>query len=119
MNNFSQNRDALLVAIGIGILLIMVVPMPPMLMDFLIAGSFSLALLVMLVTFYVREPVEFSVFPMVLLGTTLFRLSLNVASTRLILLNGGNGDFEAGRIISLFARDACRRQLSLGYYSAQ
>ena len=78
MNNFSQNRDALLVAIGIGILLIMVVPMPPMLMDFLIAGSFSLALLVMLVTFYVREPVEFSVFPMVLLGTTLF-VCLNVA----------------------------------------
>ena len=104
MNNFSQNRDALLVAIGIGILLIMVVPMPPMLMDFLIAGSFSLALLVMLVTFYVREPVEFSVFPMVLLGTTLFRLSLNVASTRLILLNGGNGDFEAGRIIETFGR---------------
>ncbi len=88
-----------------GVLAIVLVPMPPALMDVLIAGSICLSLLMLLVTLYVNKPVEFSVFPTLLLGATVFRLSLNVASTRLILLGGGDaGSAAAGRIIEAFGQ---------------
>ena len=74
-------------------LLIMIAPIPTLLMDFLLSISFALALLVLLVTIYIKNPVDLSIFPMLLLGTTLFRLSLNVATTRLILLSDG-GEFQ-------------------------
>ena len=63
-----------------------------------------MSLLILLVTFYVEKPVQFSVFPLLLLGTTLFRLSLNVASTRLILLHGAEGQAAAGSIIETFGQ---------------
>jgi len=69
----------------IGLLAVIIVPLPPMAMDFLIACNLSLAAVVLLTTVYVKSPLEFSVFPSLLLATTLFRLVLNVASTRLIL----------------------------------
>lgn len=81
----------------------MIAPVPTIIMDLLLTFSFTLALLVLLVTIYVKNPVDLSVFPMVLLGTTLYRLSLNVATTRLILMTDG-GDFQAGKIIETFGR---------------
>jgi flagellar biosynthesis protein FlhA len=85
-------------------LVIMIAPVPPAVMDLLIAVSISMSLLILLVTFYVEKPVQFSVFPLLLLGTTLFRLSLNVASTRLILLHGAEGEAAAGSIIQTFGQ---------------
>ena len=94
-------KEAFMVLGGVG-LTIVVAPLPSLLMDLFLAISFAIALLVLLVTLYVRKPVDFSAFPVILLSTTLYRLSLNVATTRLILLNGGEGDGQAGKIIQTF-----------------
>ena len=95
-------KEAFMVLGGVGLILIVVAPLPSLLMDLFLAISFAIALLVLLVTLYVRKPVDFSAFPVILLSTTLYRLSLNVATTRLILLNGGEGDGQAGKIIQTF-----------------
>jgi len=83
---------------------IMIMPLPPIALDLLLVTSISVALLVFLLTVYAKRPIEFSVFPTLLLVTTVFRLALNVASTRLILLNGGEGDAAAGKVIDSFGR---------------
>ncbi|HHO51820.1 MAG TPA: flagellar biosynthesis protein FlhA [Deltaproteobacteria bacterium] len=99
-----SHGDALL-AVGVfGLLGIMVVPLPPVLLDLLLAASICLALLLFLGALYATKAVEFSVFPTLLLVTTVFRLALNVASTRLILLHGGDGSQAAGRIIETFGQ---------------
>jgi flagellar biosynthesis protein FlhA len=84
-----------MVALVLGVLVVLFVPIPSPLLDFLILTNFSFALLVLLLTFYMRRPVEFSTFPSLLLIATLFRLSLNVSATRLILSDG-----NAGRVIA-------------------
>ena len=91
---FSNNADLVMVGLVMGILTVLFAPIPSGLLDFLILTNFSFALLIMLLTFYIPKPVEFSTFPSLLLIATLFRLSLNVAATRLIL-----GDADAGRVI--------------------
>ena len=83
-------------------MVIMVVPMPALAMDMFLALSITVSLLVLLVTFYVANPIQFSIFPTLLLATTLFRLSLNVATTRLILMGGHGGADAAGSIIQTF-----------------
>ncbi|MCW9705360.1 flagellar biosynthesis protein FlhA [Fodinibius salsisoli] len=95
-NRFLQT-DVLISSSIIIILLIMIIPFPPMLMDFFLALNVSLSIIVMLVAFYTLKPLEFAVFPGMLLILTLFRLSLNIASTRLILSEG-----YAGSIIESF-----------------
>ncbi len=103
------------VAAGIfGLLAIMVVPLPTAVMDMLLALSISLSILTMLVTFYVTKPVQFSVFPTILLITTLFRLSLNVATTRLILLHGAEGPQAAGSIIQAFGNVVVGGNVAVG-----
>jgi flagellar biosynthesis protein FlhA len=87
-----NNSDLALVGGVICILLILFAPIPTALLDFLIILNFSLALTILMLTFYVQKPVEFSTFPSLLLVATLFRLSLNVAATRLILTDGFAGD---------------------------
>ena len=94
--------NALWPAAFVFILFPIVVPVPPWAMDALLALSVGVGLLVFLMTFYVNKPTEFSVFPTVLLFTTLYRLSLNVASTRLILLHGHEGSDAAGHLIETF-----------------
>ena len=81
---------------------LLIVPLNPNLLDFLLACSIALSLVVFLVSFYVRDSMEFSVFPVLLLISTVFRLSLNISSTRLILSEGGNGTVAAGKIIETF-----------------
>jgi len=91
------------IAVGIvGILMVMIIPMPTIMLDVLLALNITFAILIILVTVYVARPLDFSVFPSVLLIATLFRLSLNIASTRLILLNGHSGPLAAGKIIKSF-----------------
>lgn len=98
MNAFARalgrNSDIALVALVLGVLVVLFAPIPSGLLDFLILCNFSFAFLVLLLTFYMARPVEFSTFPSLLLIATLFRLSLNVAATRLILSDG-----DAGRVI--------------------
>ncbi len=98
----TKNVD-LMVAVGlVGILTVMMIPLPSVLLDLALTGSLTLALLVLLVAIYTDKSLDFSVFPSLLLMTTLFRLSLNVASTRLILAEGHNGDGAVGQVIAAF-----------------
>jgi flagellar biosynthesis protein FlhA len=95
----------LVIPIGVmGILIVMVLPMPTMIMDLLISLNVTLSIIIMLVSMYILQPVQFSVFPSLLLIITLFRLALNVASTRLILLHGSEGEEAAGRVIQSFGQ---------------
>ena len=88
----------------VGIVLLMVVPLPPGVMDTLLAGSITLAVSLLLVSIYIEKPLDLSAFPTILLFSTLLRLALNVASTRLILLRGADGTAAAGRIIESFGQ---------------
>jgi flagellar biosynthesis protein FlhA len=86
----------------ITILVVMIIPLPALLLDFLLALNITLAITILLIAMYTVKPLDFSIFPSLLLITTLFRLSLNVASTRLILLHGNEGVGAAGRVINSF-----------------
>ncbi|HEX30394.1 TPA: EscV/YscV/HrcV family type III secretion system export apparatus protein, partial [Candidatus Poribacteria bacterium] len=93
------------VALGvIGILFVMLVPMPALLLDMLLAMNITFSLVTLLIVLYVTKPLDFSVFPSMLLIATLFRLSLNVASTRRILLYGDQSEFAAGHVINSFGK---------------
>ncbi|MEI8386771.1 MAG: flagellar biosynthesis protein FlhA [Verrucomicrobiota bacterium] len=81
------------------IVIVMVLPVPPFVLDLLLSANIAITLLIMMVIIYVKEPTEFSSFPTVLLAVTLLRLSLNIASTRLILLDG-----YAGQVIEAFGK---------------
>lgn len=91
---FTENADLVMVVLVVGILTVLFIPIHSGLLDFLILVNVSFAMLILLLTFYIARPVEFSTFPSLLLIATLFRLSLNVAATRLILT-----DANAGRVI--------------------
>ncbi|HJV47708.1 MAG TPA: flagellar biosynthesis protein FlhA [Geothrix sp.] len=95
LNRLGKHSDIALVALVFGVLVVLFAPIPAPLLDFLILTNFSCAFLILLLTFYMARPVEFSTFPSLLLIATLFRLSLNVAATRLILSDG-----NAGRVIA-------------------
>lgn len=86
----------------ISILLVMVVPLPALLLDILLSLSITCSLIIVLTSLHITNPLEFSTFPPLLLLTTLFRLSLNIASTRLILLYGNEGTAAAGNVIKSF-----------------
>jgi flagellar biosynthesis protein FlhA len=88
----------------IAVVLIMVVPLPPLVLDLLLSIDIGLAVVLLFTAIYVKQPVEFSVFPSLLLLLTLIRLSLNVASTRLVLLNGAEGIGAAGHVIESFGQ---------------
>lgn len=86
----------------IAIIVALITPMPPFLLDFLLAIDIMLSVIVLMVSVYIARPVEFTVFPTTLLILTLFRLALNVSSSRLILLNGNSGTSAAGEVINSF-----------------
>jgi flagellar biosynthesis protein FlhA len=86
----------------LGILLALVTPLPTFMLDILISANITLSTVILLVSMNIRRPVEFSVFPTLLLLMTLFRLALNVSSSRLILLNGARGTSAAGEVIESF-----------------
>ncbi len=94
--------DVLLPIGVVGLLLLMLLPLPPFMLDLLLSFSITLAILILLVTMHSGRPAEFSVFPTVVLLTTLFRLALNIASTRAILLHGNEGPAAAGEVIRVF-----------------
>ena len=96
-------QSDVLTGVGVvGILLLMILPLPTILLDILLSLSFTISLVILLTSLYLKNPLEFSTYPALLLMTTLFRLSLNIASTRLILLHGNEGTEAAGQVIKSF-----------------
>lgn len=97
LNLTKQNMDLLIAGLVLGIVLMIVVPLSPGMLDFLLTINITVALVIILITMFTTQPLQFSVFPSLLLVTTLYRLALNISSTRLIL-----GDARAGKIIDAF-----------------
>lgn len=100
---FTKNTD-LFIAFGLlAILAVMIIPLPPMMLDISLTFSLAISVLILLVSIYTKRALDFTSFPSLLLMTTLFRLSLNVATTRLILTHGHEGEKAAGDVIASFA----------------
>jgi flagellar biosynthesis protein FlhA len=111
----ASGRGELLVAVAVlGVLSILIVPVPAPALDVLLALSIAISVLMLLVALGLTRSVEFSAFPSLLLIVTLFRLALNVATTRLILLHGGEGPAAAGHLIETFGRFAVGGSLVVG-----
>lgn len=109
MRTISRQRDLIVILGVVGILIVMILPLPTMLMDVLLALNLCVALIILLVSMYTKEALEFSVFPSLLLTVTLFRLSLNVATTRLILSQA-----DAGRVVEVFGTFVTRGNMVVG-----
>ncbi|MCB1473047.1 MAG: FHIPEP family type III secretion protein, partial [Rhodobiaceae bacterium] len=96
-------RGDIAMALGVmAILVVLIMPMPPFALDILLAISIIFSVLILMTALFIRGVLEFSAFPTVLLVATMLRLSLNLASTRLILANGHEGTSAAGRVIEAF-----------------
>jgi flagellar biosynthesis protein FlhA len=104
-----QNSELVLSLAILGLLVVFLVPLPTVMLDILLAFNLSMTVLLLLVTLSVKQPLDFSVFPSLLLILTLFRLALNVATTRLILLNG-----DAGEIVNAFGNFVVGGDLVVG-----
>ena len=98
----SKNSDIIMASAVVGMLLCMIIPLPAFLLDLLISMNITCSLIILLVGMYIMSPLELSAFPSILLLATLFRLSLNIASTRIILLHGNEGTTAAGNVIHAF-----------------
>ena len=98
----AESGSAVVAMSVIGILMVMILPIPTVVLDILLSLSFTFSIIILLMSMYVLRPLEFSAFPSVLLIVTLLRLSLNVASTRVILLHGSEGTDAAGQVIKAF-----------------
>lgn len=97
--NLKKYNDLIIAGLIIGIVLMIIIPLPPGLLDFFLILSMTLGLVILLITMFTTEPLQFSIFPSLLLVTTLFRLALNISSTRLIL-----GEGAAGKVIEAFGQ---------------
>lgn len=98
----AQSSSAMIAMAVVAILLVMIIPIPPLALDIFLSFSIAFSIIILLMSMYVLKPLQFSVFPSILLMVTLLRLSLNVASTRLILLHGNEGTEAAGKVIQAF-----------------
>ncbi|MEC9249932.1 MAG: flagellar biosynthesis protein FlhA, partial [Pseudomonadota bacterium] len=108
-------RGDVALAVGIlGILVMLLLPMPSLLLDLSLATSISIAVLVLMTALFIKKPLEFSAFPAVLLITTLLRLGLNIASTRLILSRGHEGTDAAGEVIEAFGAFVMQGNVVIG-----
>lgn len=99
---FAFNKGLFIPVCIVALIAMMVLPIPPLLLDVLFSFSITLSLLVLLASIYTLRPLDFGVFPTVLLFATLFRLALNIASTRVVLLKGHEGGHAAGNVIESF-----------------
>ena len=98
----TKNSDITIAVAVVAILVFMVIPLPAFLLDLLISFNITFALIILMASMYTLRPLELSAFPSILLLITLFRLSLNVASTRIILIHGNEGATAAGKVIQAF-----------------
>ncbi len=104
LGGLRKNSDIYVALALIGVLSLMIIPLPAFLLDVFLATSITISIVILLVCLYTTHPLDFSVFPSILLVTTLFRLALNIASTRLILLHGSEGVEAAGAVIKAFGQ---------------
>jgi len=104
LNRIARHSDIALTVAIVGIVLAMLIPFPPILLDFMLSFNIAFALIILLISLYILRPLDFSSFPSVLLVTTLSRMALNVSSTRLILLHGHSGESAAGEVIKSFGK---------------
>jgi flagellar biosynthesis protein FlhA len=112
---FYQYRSAIVPIAIVACLAVIVVPLPPWMLDMLLAGNVALAVLILLTTIYVGSPLEFNIFPAMLLATTLSRLVLNIASTRLILTRDPSaGASSAGHVIEAFGAFVTGDRIEVG-----
>ena len=109
VQTLSKQRDLIIVLGVVGVLIVMVIPLPTFLLDILLSFSLCLALIILLVSMYTREALNFSVFPSLLLTITLFRLALNVATTRLILSQA-----DAGHVVNVFGSFVTKGNIVVG-----
>ena len=93
------------------VIVLIIIPLPTWLLDFMLVLNISVSLIILLMTMYIKSPLEFSIFPSLLLVTTIFRLSLNISSTRLILGNGGN----AGQVVYAFGHFVTGNNTVVGF----
>src|SRR5215475_4579262 len=108
-------QDLILPVSMIASVLVIIVPVPPALLDMFLSINIALSVIILLTTIYVRTPLEFSVFPSLLLATTLARLVLNVATTRLILTRAPlDGPLAAGHVVRAFGEFVAGNQLVVG-----
>ncbi len=110
LNKLQEKSDVLIAILVITIVMMMIIPIKPTLLDILLTFNISFALIILMVSMFNSEPLEFSVFPSLLLIMTLFRLSLNVSSTRLILLNA-----QAGEVIQAFGSFVVGGNMVVGF----
>lgn len=115
MGKFRKGSEFLLPVGIMGILVVMILPVPPIMLDLLLTFSITISIIILLVAVYVAKPLDFSTFPTLLLVTTLLRLSLNVASTRLILLHGAEGPAAAGQVIKSFGQFVVGGNYAVGF----
>jgi len=104
LSSIRKNSDIYVAVALIGVLALMIIPLPSLMLDVFLAANITTALCILLVCLYTKHALDFSVFPSILLVTTLFRLALNIASTRLILLHGSEGVEAAGAVIKAFGQ---------------
>src|SRR4051812_10891216 len=107
------NRGMILPLALITLLMVILVPLPTFMLDFLLVVNITLSVIILVTTIYVKSPLEFAVFPSLLLAVTLFRLVLNVATTRLIL-TGGSGIHAAGEVVMTFSQFVTRGSMAVG-----
>jgi flagellar biosynthesis protein FlhA len=99
---FQKREDVAVAIMMVSVIGVMLMPLPPFLLDLLLTLSISLSVTILITSIYIKKPMDFSVLPSLLLMATLYRLSLNVATTRLILLRGNEGSSAAGQVIESF-----------------
>jgi flagellar biosynthesis protein FlhA len=99
---------------AMSLLMVLLVPLPTWLMDIMLALNITVAAIVLMTVIYIRNPLEFSVFPAMLLSLTLYRLVLNTATTRLILTNATDGTQAAGKVIQVFGQFVAAGSLAVG-----
>src|SRR5258708_30674033 len=99
LNTIQKNSDLFIALAVVTSIFMVFIPLPPILLDILISFNITMALVVVLITMYTLEPLHFSIFPTLLLITTLFRLAFSISATRLILLRGNEGSDAAVTVI--------------------
>src|SRR5437868_4031644 len=117
LQRLADNRGMLFPLAFITLLLVILVPLPTQVLDFLLVVNITLSVIILVTTIYVKSPLEFAVFPSLLLAITLFRLVLNVATTRLILTASGSPEtaiHDAGEVVRAFSEFVTRGRLEVG-----
>lgn len=120
LEKIAKNSDIMMAVAVVGIILMLIIPMPSDVLDFLLVVNIAMSIIILIISIYIEEPLQFAVFPTMLLVTTLFRLSLDVSSTRLILLKGNlkspmGEPIGAGHLIPAFAKVVVGGNLIIGF----